>query len=75
MTWELFETEGRDRLRSGWSLDAVATTARAGLGIARDIYEGRNLEIDLGGYVTQEYRGLLEGKLEPQLGVGLSIRF
>lgn len=66
---------GKDWLTSGWSLDAVTTTSRGGFGIAKDIYENKHLEIDLGGYVTQEYEGLLKGQLEPKLGVGLNIRF
>lgn len=56
-------------------MGAITTSARGGLGIAKDIYEGSGLEVDLGGYVTQEYEGLLKGKLEPKLGLGLNIRF
>lgn len=75
LAWEFFETKGKGWLRSGWSLDAITTPNRGGLGIAKDIYEGKGLEVDLGGYVTQEYDGLLKGKLDPRLGVGLNIRF
>lgn len=75
VAFELAETRGDHWLTSGWSLDAITTTARAGLGIAKDIYEGRNLEIDLGGYVTQTYEGLLESKLAPDFGLGLNVRF
>jgi hypothetical protein len=75
LAWELFETKGKDWLRSGWSLDAITTNARGSLGIAKDVYEGIGLEVDLGAYVTQEYEGLLKGKLDPRLGVGLNIRF
>jgi hypothetical protein len=75
LAWELFETKGNDWLRSGWSLDAITTPERGGLGIAKDIYEGKGFEVDLGGYVTQEYESLLKGKLDPRLGVGLNIRF
>jgi hypothetical protein len=66
---------GKDWLTNGWSIDAITTTERSGLGIAKDIYENKSLEIDLGGYVTQEYEGILKGKLEPKLGVGMNIRF
>ena len=38
--------------------------------------EGRpGIEVDLGAYLTQEYEGLFRGRLEPQLGVGLSVGF
>lgn len=33
------------------------------------------LEVDLVGYLTQEYEGLFHGRLNPQLGVGLSLNF
>ncbi len=75
LAFELAETKGDNWFTSGWSLDAITTTAQAGLGIAKDIYKGKVLEVDLGGYVTQGYEGLLGGKLAPNFGLGLSIRF
>jgi len=71
----LFETKGEHWLTSGWSLDAVATPARAGLGVAKDLYTRGSLEVDLGAYVTQDYDRLSRGKFDPALGVGLAIRF
>ncbi len=75
MSWELFETKGKNWLSSGWSLDAITTPTRGGLGIAKDIYENKNIEIDIGGYLTQEYKSLWKGKFEPSFGLGLNIRF
>ena len=63
----------------------ITTTARGGLGIAKDLVPARRslgeggkrpgLEVDLGAYVTQEYEGLFQGRLDPQLGVGVSLSF
>jgi hypothetical protein len=75
LAFELFETRGDNWLTSGWSLDAVATPARAGLGVAKDLYADKNVEVDLGAYVTQEYDELFRGKFDPAFGVGLSVRF
>ena len=72
---ELAETKGNHWLTSGWSLDAVATSKRAGLGIAKDIYKKKRLEVDLGAYLTQDYAGLSQGHLAPKIGAGLNIRF
>jgi hypothetical protein len=55
LAFELLETRTENWLTSGWSLDAITTPTRGGLGIAKDLYRGRNLEVDLGAYVTQEY--------------------
>lgn len=75
LAFELAETGGRSWLTSGWSLDAITTPERGGLGIAKDIYENDYLEVDLGGYVIQEYEGLFRGDLTPAVGVGLNVRF
>ncbi len=53
----------------------ITTTARGGLGIAKDLVKRPGLEVDLGAYATQDYEGLFRGRLEPQLGVGLSVGF
>ncbi len=84
--WELWESKGKSWLPSGpralgakgargWSLDAITTTTRGGVGIAKDLVKRPGLEVDLGAYVTQEYEGLFRGPLDPQLGVGLSVSF
>jgi len=39
LAFELLETETDNWLTSGWSLDAVTTPTRGGLGIAKDIKE------------------------------------
>jgi len=72
---ELFETKGKNWLASGWSLDAITTTDRGGLGIAKDMFENDGIEVDLGAYVTQGYREMFQGEFDPALGVGLSVRF
>jgi len=53
----------------------VTTPTRGGLGIAKDIYKGRSLEVDLGAYVTQDYGDLCRGRFDPAFGVGLSVSF
>ena len=73
--WELWESKGRSWLAQGWSVDAITTASRGGLGIAKDLIKRPGLEVDLGAYVTQEYEGLFRGRLDPQLGVGLSVSF
>ncbi len=50
--------------RKGWSVDAIATTERAGAGIARDLWSG----LDVGVYGTVRFD--LED-LDPSIGVGL----
>ncbi len=72
---ELLESEGTHWLTGGWSLDAIATPARGGLGIAKDLSRRRSLEVDIGGYVTQEYDALSRGEFGPALGIGLNVRF
>jgi len=72
---ELLESRGRSWLTRGWSLDAIATPARGGLGIAKDLYSRGSLEVDLGGYVTQEYDALSRGEFGPALGIGVNVRF
>jgi len=57
------------------SLDAITTIERGGLGIAKDLFKAKGLELDLGAYVTQGYREMFQGRLDPALGVGLSVRF
>jgi hypothetical protein len=69
------ETEGDHWLTSGWSLDAITTPTRGGLGVAKDLYEGGGLEVDLGAYLTQDYADLFRGEFDPAFGVGLSVRF
>ena len=75
MAWEILETKGRNWFSSGWSLDAITTSSRGGLGIAKDVYKTESIEVDLGAYVTEEYEDLLKGEFDPELGVGLSISF
>lgn len=63
-------------LTSGWSLDAITTPTRGGLGIAKDLSRRRaGLGVNLGAYATQSYSGLLRGRLDPAIGVGLNVRF
>ncbi len=83
--WELWESKGKSWLARGWSVDAITTASRGGLGIAKDLVPARRslgeggkrpgLEVDLGAYATLEYEGLFRGRLDPQLGVGLSVGF
>ncbi len=73
--WELWESEGKSWLVRGWSVDAITTASRGGLGIAKDLVKRPGLEVDLGAYVTQDYEGLFQGRLNPQLGIGLSASF
>jgi hypothetical protein len=75
LAFELFQTQTGGPLTSGWSLDAVTTPARGGLGIARDLYRGAALEFDLGAHVTQDYSDLFRGRFRPALGVGLHVGF
>jgi len=53
----------------------VTTPARGGLGVAKDLYEGAGLEVDLGAYVTQDYSDLFRGRFESAFSVGLSVSF
>ena len=73
--WELWESKGRSWLARGWSLDAITTPPRGGLGVAKDLVKRSGIEVDLGAYVTQEYEGLFRGRFDPRLGVGLSVSF
>lgn len=75
LAFELLETRTGNRLTSGWSLDTVTTPTRGGLGVAKDLYKGKGLEVDLGAYLTQDYSGLFRGRLDPAFGVGLSLSF
>lgn len=75
LAFEPLESRTDNWLASGWSLDAVTTPERGGLGIAKDLYEGRGLEVDLGAYVTQDYSDLFRGWFDPAFGVGLSVSF
>jgi hypothetical protein len=71
----LFEIRTDRPFTSGWSLDAVSTPARGGLGVAKDLLKGAALELDLGAYVTQGYSDLFRGRFWPALGVGLHAGF
>ncbi len=85
LAFELLSSHGKRRLTSGWSLpacacphadrDAITTTDRGGLGIAKDLFKGEGLELDLGAYLTQDYQGMFRGEFDPALGVGLSVSF
>ena len=75
MAWELYESKGESWLTDGWSLDVITTDKRGGVGIAKDLYEGDALSIDLGAYVTQDYEGLFQGEIDPKFGMGLSMSF
>ena len=75
LAWELLESRGKNWFTRGWSLDAITTRERGGLGIAKDLYKGDLLEADLGAYVTQDYGDLFEGRFEPRFGVGLNVSF
>jgi len=55
--------------------DAITTPDRGGLGIAKDLFAGKGLEVDLGAYLTQGYREIFQGAFDPALGVGVSVRF
>ncbi|MBI2191978.1 MAG: hypothetical protein HYU36_08345 [Planctomycetes bacterium] len=75
LAFELLETRTDNWLTSGWSLDAVTTPTRGGLGVAKDLYKGAGLEVDLVAYVTQDYSDLFQGRFDPAFGVGLSMSF
>ena len=77
LAFELLETPTDNSLTFGWSLDAVTTLSRGGLGVAKDLYEdkGGGLEVDLGAYVTQDYSDLFRGRCDPAFGFGLSVSF
>jgi len=75
LAFELLESHGKRWIASGWSLDAITTMDRGGLGIAKDLFEGDGIEVDLGAYVTQDYQEMWQGEFDPALGVGLSVRF
>jgi len=75
LAWELLESKGENWFTKGWSLDAITTRERGGVGIAKDLYKSELLEVDLGAYVTQEYESLFEGHFAPRAGIGLNVRF
>jgi len=70
VAWELWESKSKALLTRGLSLDLITTPERAGIGIAKDLYKGNTLELDIGGYLTRGYRerGL-------RTGVGVNLRF
>ena len=75
VAFELAETKGSKWITSGWSLDAVATRERAGLGVAKDLFASHGFEVDAGVYATQRYEDVFRGKLSPQLGIGMHVSF
>jgi len=77
VAFELIESRGGSgtALRQGWSLDAVATRERAGLGVAKDLFASHGFEVDAGVYATQRYEDIFRGKLDPQLGIGMHVSF
>jgi hypothetical protein len=75
LAFELLETRTDNSLTSGWSLDAVTTPERGGLGVAKDLYKDSALEVGLGAYLTQDYADLFRGRFDPAFGVGLSVSF
>lgn len=58
---ELLTSDAARWLLDGWSIDAVATPFRAGLGIAKDLTD----RIDVGAYATTPYT-----KWAPALSIG-----
>ena len=81
VAFEIAKSKSKDRgglrtaLTSGWSLDAIATRDRAGLGVAKDLFASHGLELDAGIYATQRYEDIFRGKLGPQLGIGMHVSF
>ena len=75
LAWELVESKGDTWLTRGWSLDVITTRERGGLGVAKDLHKSELLEVDLGGYVTQDYEDLFGGRYAPKFGVGLNVAF
>jgi len=73
--WELWESKGKSWLARGWSVDAITTKTRGGLGIAKDLVKRPGFEVAVGAYLTQEYEGPFRGRFDPQLGVGLNLSF
>ena len=72
ISWEVFESKSDDWLKDGWSLDVVTTQNRSGIGIAKDLYESKDFEIDIGGCVTNDFKS---GELDPRFGMGVSVLF
>lgn len=77
VAFELAGVRGRSHssLTAGWSLDAITTRDRAGLGIAKDLYVSRVLDLDAGVYATQSYEDIFRGRFSPQFGVGVHLSF
>ncbi len=75
VAFELAETKGSTWITSGWSLDAIATRERAGLGVAKDLFASHGFELDAGVYATERYEEIFRGKLSPQLGIGMHVSF
>ena len=71
--WELYATKNDAWLLNGWSLDAITTPSRGGLGIAKDLYSTKLLEVDAGLYSTVTFADIAAGQLKPSLGIGISI--
>lgn len=72
---ELVETKGTHWFTRGWSLDAIGTRERAGLGVAKDVLDSNPFELDAGIYATQPYDDIFRGKFNPRLGIGIHLRF
>ena len=65
----------RTALNGGWSLDAIGTRERSGLGIAKDLFASHGFELDAGIYATQTYEDIFGGRWNPHLGIGMHVSF
>jgi hypothetical protein len=69
---ELFETKSGKKILDGWSLDVFGGSKRCGLGVAKDVFKRKKLEIDAGVYVTKRLKDVLDFKIKPEVSIGLS---
>ena len=72
---EILEIKGEKYLFSGWSLDIYASKNRAGLGIAKDIYDSDFFEVDVGLYASRRLKDFLDSKTEISVGFSAGWKF
>lgn len=69
---ELIESKSEKWLFDGWSVDAYGDKKNFGIGVAKDIYSNKFIEIDTGLYIKKEFNELLNMNIKPDVCLGLS---
>jgi len=69
------ESKHKKKILDGWSLDVYGSGKRCGLGVAKNILKKDLIEVDVGVYATKRLKDLLDFKIRPDIGIGLSGRW